>query len=278
MARAKAKTATKKTAKKAPAKKKARAPRKPARPSTMKKVATHYCPGCGHGIIHRLVAEAIEELGMQERTIGVPPAGCAVLAYFYFDVDMIEAAHGRGCATATGIKRSMPESIVFTYQGDGDLAAIGTAELIHAANRGERITVIFVNNAVYGMTGGQMAPTTILGQRTTTSPFGRRPEYEGYPIKVCELLSGLEGTAYLERTALSSPRGVRQTKKAILKAFDIQNKGLGFSLVEVLSACPTNWKKSPVDSWKWIDEVMSEQFPPGVYKDVTAREDDTDAG
>ena len=260
---------------------KARKPRKPPRPSTLKKAATHYCPGCGHSIIHRLVAEVIEEMGLKETTIGVPPAGCAVLAYFYFDVDMIEAAHGRGCATATGIKRALPTATVFTYQGDGDLAAIGTAELIHAANRGERITVIFVNNAVYGMTGGQMAPTTMIGQRTTTSPFGRRPRFEGYPIKVCELLSGLEGTAYLERTKVSSPRDIIKTKKAIRKAFEIQQADLGFSLVEVLSACPTNWKKSPVDSWKWIDEAMAICFPPGVYKDVTkpaATDDSEGAG
>ena len=259
-----AKTAAKTVAKKKPA-------RKPARPGTLKKAATHYCPGCGHSIIHRLVAEVIEEMGLKESTIGVPPAGCAVLAYFYFDVDMIEAAHGRGCATATGIKRALPEATVFTYQGDGDLAAIGTAELVHAANRGERITVIFVNNAVYGMTGGQMAPTTMLGQKTTTSPFGRRARFEGYPIKVCELLSTLEGAAYLERTAVSSPKGIIKTKKAIRKVFEIQQQDIGFSLVEILSACPTNWKKSPVDSWKWIDEAMTPNFPLGVFKDVTKK-------
>jgi len=239
----------------------------------MKKAVTHYCAGCGHGIIHRLVAEVIEEMGFKERAIGVPPAGCAVLAYFYFDVDMTEAAHGRGCATATGIKRALPSAVVFTYQGDGDLAAIGTAELIHAANRGERITVIFVNNAVYGMTGGQMAPTTILGQRTTTTPKGRRARIEGYPIKVCELLSVLEGVAYLERTKISSPKDINKTKKAIRKAFDIQEKDLGFALVEILSPCPTNWKKNSVDSWKWIDEVLSQHFPPGVYKDITKQQE-----
>jgi len=246
----------------------------------MKKAVTHYCSGCGHGIIHRLVAEVLEEMGEKENAIGVPPAGCAVLAYFYFDTDVIEAAHGRGCAVATGIKRMLPNNIVFTYQGDGDLAAIGTAELIHACNRGEAVTVIFVNNAVYGMTGGQMAPTTILGQKTTTSPFGRRSGVEGHPIRVCELLATLDGAAYLERTKVSSPKEINRTKKAIRKAFEVQKAGIGFSLVEILSACPTNWKKSPVDSMKWIDEVMVQHFPPGVYKDVTAqaaKEDSSDA-
>jgi 2-oxoglutarate/2-oxoacid ferredoxin oxidoreductase subunit beta len=242
--------------------------RRPARPSTMKDAAYHYCAGCGHSIIHRLVAEVIEELGIRDRTIGVPPAGCAVLAYFYFDVDMTEAPHGRGCAVATGIKRSLPDSIVFSYQGDGDLAAIGTAEVIHAANRGENITVVFVNNAVYGMTGGQMAPTSLLGMRTTTSPAGRESHREGFPLRVCELLSSLEGAVYLERTSLNSVRGIRKTKKAIREAFLTQMNGEGFSLVEVLSACPTNWKLNTVDSWKWIDEVMSKYYKPGVVKDT----------
>jgi 2-oxoglutarate ferredoxin oxidoreductase subunit beta len=263
-------------AKKAPAPKAAAKKREfpAARPSTMKKAVMHYCPGCGHSVIHRLVAEVLQEKGLAEKTIGVPPAGCAVLAYFYFDVDMVEAAHGRACATATGIKRVLPNATVFSYQGDGDLAAIGTAELVHSANRGEKITVIFVNNAVYGMTGGQMAPTTMLGQKTTTSPFGRRAEFEGHPVRVCELLSGLDGVAYLERTKLNSPAGIKKTKKAIAKAFDIQEQGLGFSLVEILSACPTNWKMNPVQSWEWIENVMSKTFVPGVYKDVTARKDE----
>ena len=242
--------------------------RRAARPPTMKDAAYHYCPGCGHSIIHRLTAEVIHELGVAGRTIGVPPAGCAVLAYFYFDVDMTEAPHGRGCAVATGIKRALPEAVVFSYQGDGDLAAIGTAEVIHAANRGENITVIFVNNAVYGMTGGQMAPTTLLGMRTTTTPAGRDARREGFPIKVCELLASLEGAVYLERTALSSVRGIRRTKKAIREAFQTQLDGEGFSLVEVLSPCPTNWKLNSAASWKWIDDVMAKYYPVGVIKDT----------
>ncbi len=243
--------------------------RRPARPSTMKDAATHYCQGCGHSVIHRLTAEVIEELGIADRAVGVPPAGCAVLAYFYFDVDMIEAPHGRACAVATGIKRANPESIVFSYQGDGDLAAIGTAEAVHSANRSENITVIFVNNAVYGMTGGQMAPTTLLGQRTTTSPAvaGREAHREGYPIKVSELLASLEGSTYIERCAVNSVRAIRRTKKAIREAFLTQINGEGFSMVEILSPCPTNWKMSPVKSWKWIDEVMTPYFPLGVIKD-----------
>lgn len=242
--------------------------RRPARPATMKDAAFHYCPGCGHSVIHRLIAEVIEELGIRDQAIGVPPAGCAVLAYYYMDVDMTEAPHGRACAVATGIKRALPEAIVFSYQGDGDLAAIGTAEAIHAANRGENITVIFVNNAVYGMTGGQMAPTTLLGMRTTTTPAGRDPKRDGYPIKVCELLSGFDGAVYLERTSVSSVRGTRRTKKAIREAFLTQMNGEGFSLVEVLSPCPTNWKLNPADSWKWIDEVMSKHYPVGLVKDT----------
>jgi 2-oxoglutarate ferredoxin oxidoreductase subunit beta len=277
-AAAKKAPAKKAAAQKAPAAKTAKREFAPARPQTMKKAVMHYCPGCGHSIIHRLVAEVLQEKGLAHKTIGVPPAGCAVLAYFYFDVDMVEAAHGRGCATATGVKRALPTATVFTYQGDGDLAAIGTAELVHAANRGEKITVIFVNNAVYGMTGGQMAPTTMLGQKTTTSPFGRRAEFEGHPIKVCELLSGLGGTAYLERTKLNSPRDIKRTKKAIAKAFDVQEAGLGFSLIEILSACPTNWKMSPVQSWDYIENAMSKVFVPGVYKDVTAKKDDEEGG
>ncbi|MEW6202476.1 MAG: thiamine pyrophosphate-dependent enzyme [bacterium] len=251
--------------------------RKKARPRSLKPAEFHYCPGCGHSVIHRLIAEVIDEMGLHDRAIGVPPAGCAVLAYNYFDVDMTEAAHGRGCAVATGIKRALPDAFVFTYQGDGDLAAIGTAELIHAANRGERISVVFVNNAVYGMTGGQMAPTTILGQKTTTTPRGRRERIEGFPIKVCELLAVLDGSYYLERTAVNSPKGILRTKKAIRRAFQVQLDDLGFSLVEVLSPCPTNWKLTPVKSWGWIDEVMTKHYPLGVIKD-RRKEASEDAG
>ena len=240
------------------------------RPKSLKEAVFHYCPGCGHSIAHRLVSEVIDEMGIRGITIGVPPAGCAVLAYNYFDVDMIEAPHGRGPAMASAIKRCLPDRVVFSYQGDGDLAAIGIAESFHAANRGENITVIFINNSVYGMTGGQMAPTTMLNQRTTTSPTGRKKELDGYPVKVCEIFSQLRGTTYVERCSVSSPAGVNKTKKAIKKAFQCQVDGLGFSLVEVLSPCPTNWKMTPIDSCKWIDEVMAKEFPPGVFKDEIA--------
>jgi 2-oxoglutarate ferredoxin oxidoreductase subunit beta len=238
------------------------------RPKSMKDAIFHYCPGCGHSITHRLVAEVIDELGIRGITIGVPPAGCAVLAYNYFDVDMLEAPHGRGCAVATGIKRVLPDRIVFSYQGDGDLAAIGTAETFHAANRGENITVIFINNAVYGMTGGQMAPTTMLGQKTTTSGPGRTPALDGYPIKMSEILAMLDGTTYIERCTVSSPARVVQAKKAIKKAFQCQIEGRGFSMIEVLSNCPTNWKMTPVESCKYVDDVMTKEFPLGVIKDV----------
>ncbi len=239
-----------------------------SRPKSLKDAPYHYCPGCGHSIIHRLVAEVIDELGIRERTIGVPPAGCAVLAYDYFDVDMAEAPHGRAAAVATGIKRVLPDRVVFTYQGDGDIAAIGTAETIHAANRGERVTSIFVNNAVYGMTGGQMAPTTILGQETTTSPGGRRPLRDGNPLDLSQMLAVAEGSVYIERTAVSNPKGIIRTKKAIKRAFMTQLEDKGFSLVEVLSACPTNWKMTPVQAARWVDETMSKIFPPKVIKDV----------
>jgi 2-oxoglutarate/2-oxoacid ferredoxin oxidoreductase subunit beta len=238
------------------------------RPRSLKEEPFHYCPGCGHGIIHRLIAEIIDELGIRGITIGVPPAGCAVVAYNYFDIDMIESPHGRGCAVATGIKRMLPDRVVFSYQGDGDLAAIGTAETFHAANRGENITVIFVNNAVYGMTGGQLAPTTLLGQFSTTSPLGRTSQLDGYPIQMSEILSHLEGTRYIERCAVSSPVNIVKTKKAIKKAFQNQIQGIGFSLVEVLSQCPTNWKMNSANSCKWIEEVMVKQFPLGTIKDV----------
>src|SRR5512136_695789 len=243
-----------------------------SRPRSLKSTPFHYCAGCGHSIIHRVICEVIDELGIRGITIGVPPAGCAVLAYNYFDVDMLEAPHGRGCAVATGVKRVLPDRIVFSYQGDGDLAAIGTAETLHAANRGENITVIFINNAVYGMTGGQMAPTTILGQKTTTSPVGRENTLDGYPVKVSEIFSMLPGTAYIERCTVNSPANILKTRKAIRKAFQYQIDGRGFSLIEILSPCPTNWKMTPVDSWRWIDEVMSQQFPLGVIKDVLAEE------
>src|SRR4030065_357607 len=208
-------------------------------------------------------------MNLQERIIGIPPAGCAVLAYFYFDIDMGEASHGRAAALATGMKRAQPDKVVFTYQGDGDIAAIGTAETIHAAARGELFSTIFVNNGVYGMTGGQMAPPTVLGQNTTTSPGGRTGKRDGYPINLSQMLALAEGSAYIERTALTSPANILKTKKAIAKAFRVQLEGHGFSLVEVLSPCPTNWKMNPVEAWKWIDEVMAIHFPTGVLKDIT---------
>ncbi|MEI9476343.1 MAG: thiamine pyrophosphate-dependent enzyme [Deltaproteobacteria bacterium] len=244
-----------------------------SRPKSLKRTAFHYCPGCGHSIIHRLIGEIIDEMELQEKIIGVPPAGCAVLAYDYFDIDMGEAAHGRAAAVATGLKRVLPDRIVFTYQGDGDIAAIGTAETIHAASRGENVTTIFVNNGVYGMTGGQMAPTTILGQTTTTSPGGRKERRDGHPVKLSEMLAISDGSAYIERTAVSNPATILKTKKAIAKAFRYQVEKKGFSLVEVLSACPTNWKMSPVDSCKWIDDVMSLHFPLGVIKDSGDKKD-----
>ena len=241
------------------------------RPKYLKKAVFHYCPGCGHSIIHRLVAEVIEELDIGGKTIGVPPAGCAVLAYNYFDVDMGEAAHGRGAAVATGIKRVLPDRVVFTYQGDGDIAAIGTAETIHAANRGENITTIFVNNGVYGMTGGQMAPTTLLGQSSTTTPGGRDRLRDGAPIDLSQMLAIARGSVYIERTAVNSPKHVRQTKKAITKAFKTQMANLGFTLVEILSPCPTNWKMSSVDAHKWVDEVAATIYPLKVIKDEVGK-------
>ncbi len=239
------------------------------RPKSLKNNVFHYCPGCGHSIVHRLIAEVIDELGIRGITIGVPPAGCAVLAYNYFDVDMLEAPHGRGCAVATGIKRTLPDRVVFSYQGDGDLAAIGTAETFHAANRGENITVIFINNAVYGMTGGQMAPTSLLGQKTTTTPPGRDSFLDGHPIRMSEILSHLDGTCYIERCAVNTPARILHTRRSIKKAFQCQMEGSGFSMIEVVSQCPTNWKMSPVDSCKWVDDVMARIFPLGVIKDKT---------
>ncbi len=233
----------------------------------------HYCPGCTHGIIHRLVGEVLEELGVLGNTIGVAPVGCSVFAYNYFNCDMVQAAHGRAPAVATGIKRSDKNNIVFTYQGDGDLAAIGTAETVHAAARNENITVIFVNNAIYGMTGGQMAPTTLPGQVTQTSPYGRDVNTVGYPVKVCEMLSNVDGATYLERVAVNNVKNVKKAKAAIKKAFQNQIEGKGFSLIEVLSTCPTNWGKTPEDALVWLEENMIPYYPLGVYKDKTAKED-----
>ena len=243
------------------------------RPKSLKRNTFHYCPGCGHSIVHRIVAELIDEMDLQDKAIGIPPPGCSVFAYNYLDVDMAESAHGRGAAVATGIKRAFPEAIAFTYQGDGDLTAIGTAETIHAANRGENITAIFINNAVYGMTGGQMAPTTLMNQKTTTSPYGRDVKIEGYPIKMSEMIALVNGAIYIERTAVNSPANIRKTKKAIRKAFQVQIDGLGFSLVEILSPCPVNWKMSPLESWQWISEEMTKEFPLGVIKDITGEKD-----
>ncbi len=232
----------------------------------------HYCPGCTHGIIHRLVAEALEELGVLGKTVGVASVGCSVFSYNYFNCDMIQAAHGRAPAVATGAKRANPDNIVFTYQGDGDLAAIGTAETVHSAARGENITVIFVNNAIYGMTGGQMAPTTLPKQVTQTSPYGRDVTVVGYPVKVCEMLSQVDGATYLERVAVNNVKNIKKAKKAILKAFKNQIEGKGFSLIEVLSTCPTNWGLSPEKSIEWLNENMEQYYPLGVYKDKFAEE------
>jgi 2-oxoglutarate ferredoxin oxidoreductase subunit beta len=240
------------------------------KPDTLYDARTHYCAGCGHGIIHRLVAEVIDELGVREKTIGTAPVGCAVLLYDYFNCDIIECAHGRPPAVATGIKRTLPGRIVFTYQGDGDLAAIGTNETIHAANRGENITVIFINNAIYGMTGGQLAPTTLTGQKATTAPNGRGNNFEGPPLKVCELLSSLGGVTYLERVAVSTPKDVTKAKKAIKKAFEYQIEGKGFSMVEVLSMCPTAWRQTPTQAVGFVNDQMKEVFPLGVFKDLSS--------
>ncbi len=243
------------------------------RPKSLKPTPFHYCPGCGHSIIHRLVAEIIDEMDIGGKTICIPPAGCAVLAYNYFDIDTCESAHGRGCAIATGFKRALPDRIVFTYQGDGDMAAIGTAETIHAANRGEVITSIFVNNAVYGMTGGQMAPTTMLGQKTSTSPYGRRSKVEGFPLKITDLIAQLEGAAYVVRTSVATPAKVMATKKALKRAFEIQIEGLGYTLVEVLSPCPTNWKVSPKEAFIYLEEVMEKEYPLSIFKDITKKKE-----
>ena len=243
------------------------------KPEALCDVPLHYCPGCTHGIVHRLVAEVLDELGIEGKTIGVAPVGCAVMAYDYFTCDMIEAAHGRAPAVATGIKRGRPDNIVFTYQGDGDLASIGMAETVHAAARNENITIIFVNNAIYGMTGGQMAPTSLPGQVTQTSPYGRDVAVQGYPVKVAELLSALDGPTYIERVAVNNVKNVKNAKKAILKAFRNQVEGKGFSLIEVVSSCPTNWGMTPAKALEWVDEKMIPYYPLGVYRDKTAKEE-----
>lgn len=231
-------------------------------------VTTHYCPGCTHGIIHRLVAEVLEEMGVLGEAIGVVPVGCSVLAYKYFNVDTQEAAHGRAPAVATGVKRTHPDNVVFTYQGDGDLSSIGMAEIVHAAARGEKITTIFVNNGIYGMTGGQMAPTTLIGQKATTAQSGRNPEINGFPIRVSEMLSTLTGAVFVERVSVDTPANVRKAKKAIKKAFQVQQAGLGFGIVEVLSTCPTNWGLAPKDALQWLRDNMMSYYELGNKKDI----------
>ena len=239
------------------------------KPHALTDAPLHYCPGCTHGIIHRLVAEAIDEFGIEGKTIGIAPVGCSVMAYNYFACDMVQAAHGRAPAVATGVKRANPDNIVFTYQGDGDLASIGMAETVHAATRGENITIIFVNNAIYGMTGGQMAPTSLPGQVTQTSPYGRDTSTAGYPIRVCEMLAQLDGAAYLERVAVNNVKNIRKAKAAIKKAFENQINGVGFSLIEVVSTCPTNWGLTPEAALQFVEEKMIPYYPLGVYKDKT---------
>ena len=237
------------------------------RPKSLIDVPSHFCPGCHHGIIHRLVAECIDRYGLREKTIGVASVGCSVFMYDYFDVDVLEAPHGRAAAVSTGVKRASPDNFVFTYQGDGDLAAIGTAEIIHAANRGEHITVIFVNNAVFGMTGGQMAPTTMIDQETTTTPYGRDTEINGYPIKMTELIANLSGTTFVARAAVDTPKNLMKAKKVLKTAFEVQINNKGFSFVEFLSACPTNWKLSPQEANKRVSEEMIPYFPLGIFKE-----------
>jgi 2-oxoglutarate/2-oxoacid ferredoxin oxidoreductase subunit beta len=238
------------------------------RPDSLTDCATHYCPGCTHGVAHRLVAEVIDELKIRERTIGIAPVGCAVFAYNYFDCDFAVAAHGRAPAMATGLKRVLPDKVIFAYQGDGDLASIGLAEIIHAAARGENISVIFINNAIYGMTGGQMAPTSLVGMPTTSSPSGRDVRTMGYPIKVCELLAQVDGAAFVVRRSLHNPAEIRKAKKAVRKAFENQLAGLGFSLVELLSSCPTNWGLAPAEALKWIETEMLPVYPLGEFKNI----------
>ena len=242
------------------------------KPKALTDVKLHYCPGCAHGIVHRLVAEVLEEMGEDKNAIAAVPVGCAVFANKYFNFDAIQCAHGRAPATATGIKRVHPDKLVLTYQGDGDLASIGTAEIVHAAARGEKITTVFINNGIYGMTGGQMAPTTLPGMRATTAKAGRDPKINGNPIRVSEMLATLDGPAYIERVSVSTPAQVTQAKKAIRKAFEIQKQGLGFTFVEVVSTCPTNWGLTPVKSMEFVREKMIPYYPLGVYKDITAGE------
>ena len=241
-----------------------------AKPKLITDNVMHYCPGCSHGTVHKLIAEVIEEMGLAEKTVGISPVGCSVFAYNYIDIDWIEAAHGRALAVATAVKRLYPQNMVFTYQGDGDLSAIGTAESIHAAARGENIVAIYINNAIYGMTGGQMAPTTLVGQRTTTSPNGRDEAWCGAPIKMSEMLSEVPGSYYIERCAVNTNANILKTKKAIKKAFQYQMEGKGFCMIEVLSTCPTNWGLSPVEAMKWLEENMIPYYPLGVYKDKGA--------
>lgn len=241
------------------------------RPACLKDKQFRYCPGCSHGVLHRIVAETIDRLGIRDRVIGIAPVGCAVFAYDYFDIDMVEVPHGRPPAVATGMKRARPDNIIFSYQGDGDLAAIGTAEIVHAAARGENITVIFVNNGNYGMTGGQMAPTTLPGQKTTTTPLGRDVQTTGHPLRVSEMLATLEGTAYIERVSLDNPKNVLSAKRAIEKAFRNQINGAGFSMVEALSMCPTDWGMVPIQAVDWVRNHMMKYYPIGVYKDITRR-------
>jgi len=241
------------------------------RPHSLTDAQFHYCPGCSHGIVHRLVAEAMDELGVEGKAIGIAPVGCAVFAYNYFNCDMIQAAHGRAQAVATGLKRARPDSVVFTYQGDGDLAAIGTAETVHAATRGENITVIFINNAIYGMTGGQMAPTTLPGQVTQTTPYGRDVKDAGHPIRVCELLATLDGVALAQRVSVDSVKNVKAAKKAIKKAFEYQIAGKGYTIVEIVCTCPTNWGLSVQDSLEWLRSNMLSHYPLGVVKDIGAK-------
>jgi len=238
---------------------------------------THYCPGCGHGVAHKLIAEALQDLGLQDQTILVSPVGCSVFAYYYFDVGNVQVAHGRAPAAATGLKRACPDKIVIAYQGDGDLAAIGTAEIVHAANRGEKISVFFVNNAIYGMTGGQMAPTTLVGQRSTTSPWGRRPVNEGFPLHMAEMLSSLEAPVYIERVALSDNKNIIKARRAVRKALELQRNGAGFTFVEILSPCPTIWAKDPVEARKWVAETMIPNFPLNVFRDKKVEIPNTNA-
>jgi len=236
------------------------------RPDSLTPIHTHYCPGCTHGVAHRIIAEVMDEMGIRTRTIGVAPVGCSVFAYNYFNCDFVEAAHGRAPAMATGIKRVLPDRIVFTYQGDGDLASIGMAEIMHAAARGENLTVIFINNAIYGMTGGQMAPTTLPGMKTTSSPLGRDVELAGFPIRMAEILSNMDGSGYVVRRSLHTPANIRKAKKAVRTAFEVQERGLGFAMVELLSSCPTNWKLTPQEALDFIQENMVPVFPLGDFK------------